>query len=250
MIIEFYKKNNLIINLIVISLLILFFPYFLLDGIPFWLFKSDLDYYEKFAPFLSIPLNMVTVVLVYKAYVSQKKELEDTSKALSIQSSVSVQQQFDSVFFKLIELRNQYELKISYRDINGILRNGTDAFSHASIDLNRQFTLKQKSHNKENLKHIIEEYILKKNSSIRSYIRIIENNIEIIRDTFIGDNTKQEQYISILFSTLRYDEITFLYYYYFCNDQLMLQLIRFNEYIKKEAMINNCYWFYEPDPNN
>jgi hypothetical protein len=58
-----------------------------------------LNDYADLAVFLSFPIGLLALILIYLTFYSQKKELSETTKTMK-------QQRFETTFFNLIELKN------------------------------------------------------------------------------------------------------------------------------------------------
>ncbi len=100
-------SNKQKIILVLFAILALLFPYDFLESLPFSM-HIKLDRYAGFGDFVGGVIGTlvagVACWLVYKTYMSQKEELDETKKILSIQTNIMEKQRFDSVFFHLLSI--------------------------------------------------------------------------------------------------------------------------------------------------
>jgi hypothetical protein len=133
--IENMTSKRVLILIIIMCLILLILPYDLLNRIKFGCFSIDISYYKDWATFISgitSPiLSLFTIILVFKTFLTQKKDLEDSKELLSIQNeiinsqtkiaekqnSIIQKQQFDDIFFRILGLYqkniNKYKIQIN-----------------------------------------------------------------------------------------------------------------------------------------
>lgn len=95
------------------------FKYFF-DPDNYILYTDKLGHFGDFiGGFLGTILTGFATYFVYKTYISQKEELADQKKELSLHRQLIVQQQFESTFFNMLtvhrELKKEFEININTR---------------------------------------------------------------------------------------------------------------------------------------
>lgn len=123
------KKDKgliLAVALLVIAILMLFFPYFKLDNIRLGGFHLTIPDYDKLGAFISgvtAPfLSLAAFVLLYLTYKSQKEELADSKNILKEQNLTQQTQRFETTFFNLLNLHhsivNSIDLEIKEKQVD------------------------------------------------------------------------------------------------------------------------------------
>ncbi len=87
--IEFVKKHWGIVTFVIIILL---FPYDVIDGREVWIFRIDLAKYNDFGGFIGGVLSIVAVILIYQTYQTQKEELRETKEQIE-KSAIAAEKQ-------------------------------------------------------------------------------------------------------------------------------------------------------------
>jgi hypothetical protein len=98
-------------SLLVVGLLFLFVPYKQLDGsirvLGYYITISDYGELGSFIGGVTTPfLSIAAFILLYRTYKSQKEELDNTRKVMQAQNETIEKQQFESTFFKMLDLYN------------------------------------------------------------------------------------------------------------------------------------------------
>lgn len=215
------------------------------------------NYGDFIGGFLGTFLTIIATVLIYKTYHSQKKELKSQKKELQLQRQLIAQQQFESIFFNMLnvhrELKNGLKFKNVLIIINGI-ENADFYEGLATINfINKSFRVKYenlKNNNQnpvgtiqdlelEQLKLDLSKYndinelnILKvvfnklyktHQNQISHYCRNIYHILKFIREneknkTLGYDFNKYKSYANIFQSQLNVDEQFLLFYNFIIFD--------------------------------
>jgi hypothetical protein len=93
-----------------LCIVIIFFPYNILDGLSLWNFTISIPSYHELGDFvggISTPvLSSLALFLLFLTYKSQKTELRETRSILRIQTSTLRKQQFETTFFNMLSMHN------------------------------------------------------------------------------------------------------------------------------------------------
>lgn len=79
-----FNKFGVVVLCILATLIFIFFPYEIFEGI-YGNYEIRLNRYESLATFLTYPLSLISVVLIYLTYQSQKRETKDAGNTLKQQ---------------------------------------------------------------------------------------------------------------------------------------------------------------------
>jgi hypothetical protein len=221
---------RLAIVLLSIALLMLFFPYFMLDGIKFWKFKLTIPDYDTLGPFIegiTAPfLSIAAFILLYLTYKSQKQELTDSKEILRQQNATQQKQQFETTFFNLLNLHhtivNSIDLKISTKHTNQWegkhwyeteIKHGRDCF----LTFYEGFETAYKRQKREDLsdkeltivKKAYYNFFGKHQYDLGHYFRNLYHIIKFIKKS---DIQEKQMYVSLVRAQLSSHELLLLFY--------------------------------------
>lgn len=265
-----FKNVRVVIFYILAALFFILFPYEIFEG-KYGIFEIKLDRYEKLASFLSFPLSLISVILIYITYQSQKAETKDAS-------SITKQQQFETTLFNLIQLKSDKltELKVDRYS-------GTEALNYLLSGFFEEFKIKRAQTDlSDNVETgtgmgsyaIVEKFRLKElNFTKNIFLEYLEIHINIITPLIFIFNiinehiqkssafSKNDIYLSLINSQLSKPEQLFILYYYIalCEnledfDEVKNQII--NRYklnitiLPKECAIEKHYHYFVCDINS
>jgi hypothetical protein len=235
------KKNWLAILCICASAIFIFFPYEIFEGV-YGKYEIKLNRYESLANFLTYPLSLISVVLIYVTYQSQRKETKNAEITLK-------QQQFETTLFNLLQLKSNKLNELTIGNATGVsalnilLTNFYEEFKleHKKTSLSQKAefgtgiaynAIDEKSRKEEfefttnMFKKFLEDYI----NNITPLIFIFNLLKEHIRtSSFFSEN---DFYLSLVNSQLTKPEQLFILYNYMsiCNnledyDEIKKQII-------------------------
>lgn len=240
MIDKFKKDKGLIIavTLLVIAILMLFFPYFKLNNIQVGNFKIVIPEYDKFGTFISgvtAPfLSLAAFVLLYLTYKSQKEELADSKKILKEQNTTQQTQRFETTFFNLLNLHhsivNNIDLEIKEKHTDQWkethwyeteIKKGRDCFLTFYAGFKTAYK-KQKSNNSRSeetlliedteiitVKKAYHEFFVKHHYDLGHYFRNLYHLIKFIDKSEMPD---KQMYVSLVRAQLSSHELLLIFY--------------------------------------
>lgn len=174
---------------------LVFFPFFILDGLCIGHFQIKIGNYHELGAFITgvtAPfLSGAAFILLYKTYSSQKSELKKQREYID-------RQEFESIFFKMINLHHQSGEDTSMEYQGSILK-GKFCFVHFNT------VEKQKGYN-----------IFKVNFSdpFCSYISLFFHILRFIDKTVLIPKESCSFYIEMFLASLTKDEKILLLEYY------------------------------------
>ena len=110
------RNGRLAIIILVFVIVLIFFPYNILNGKGLLGFFLNTNEYDKLGQFISGITSPITIILVYLTYRSQKEELQASKTILEKQSLTLEKQQFESKLFSLLNIYNEIMKSFSKED--------------------------------------------------------------------------------------------------------------------------------------
>lgn len=169
-----------------------------------------LSKYANLAEFLSFPIGILSLILIYLTFQSQKEELSQTTKTMK-------QQQFETTFFNLINLKNTSLHLISERNTQTNQLLNSDVAIHYYLQKFEKFYREQKSNYLESsliytLSNVYNVY--EKSNGIPPKLMQHFKLIDSIYITFENNGMKSmSHYNNIINSNLmKYESIFYFYY--------------------------------------
>lgn len=117
-------ESKLVGILIAGFILIVFGPWLLTLQSPLPSFGSDGEVGDTFGGITAPIIGLITILLIFLTYHSQKNELKETRDTAEKQAEIMAQQQFESTFFEMLKVHRDNVAQIAYNSQN----KGRDAF--------------------------------------------------------------------------------------------------------------------------
>lgn len=232
------KGLAIAIILLVIAILMLFFPYFKLNNIRVGQFKLIIPDYDKLGTFISgvtAPfLSLAAFVLLYLTYKSQKEELADSKKILKEQNTTQQTQRFETTFFNLLNLHHSIvtnidlEIKEKHTDqwkgthwYETEIKKGRDCFltfysgfktaykRNKSNNSKREGTLLVEDTEITTVKKAYFEFFEKHHYDLGHYFRNLYHLIKFIDKSDMPD---KQMYVSLVRAQLSSHELLLIFY--------------------------------------
>lgn len=214
-----------------VGLILLFFPFYILDGVSIGNWEIQTKRYGELGGFISgvsAPfLSISAFILLYLTYKSQKQELSESRKILKQQNETIDKQQFETTFFNLLNLHytsiNSINVTITNKkSSNGvnsetaITKTGKDSFITFYTVFKIFFdeeTQKNKYTQIPELLLIIQSYNIFHHEFKQNTEHYFKNLLHIIYFIKLARIKNKEQYISIIIAQLSHYELMLLFYY-------------------------------------
>ena len=152
-------------------------------------------------------IGIVSILLIYLTYNSQKEELHETKEELKMTRQTAERQQFDSTFFNSLRLYNQVVENISYGPEEAtLIKSGRHAFDTIKTDLKDNT---DKSSKKNFLESLSDYYENNKYDigpfwkTFKFILNLIDSNKGIV---------EASKYIELFKSQVQYSEFITLYF--------------------------------------
>lgn len=227
-----------VISFITAMLLLLFFPYFILNNIQLGQFKIVIPEYDRLGTFISgvtAPfLSLAAFVLLYLTYKSQKEELSDSKKILNEQSETQQTQRFETTFFNLLNLHhsivNSIDLKISVKHTNewkgehwfeNEEKKGRDCFREFYSAFTKAYNQQKRYSTKwDGTKHILESELVVVKESYNTFFaqhqhdlgHYFRNLYHLVKFIDNSEMKNKQMYVSLVRAQLSSHELLLIFY--------------------------------------
>jgi len=238
--------------LLAVSFIMLFFPYYILNGIGSRRYHVVIPEYNKLATFISgvtAPfLSLAAFILLYRTYKAQRLELADSKLMLKDQLSTMQKQRFETTFFSLLTLHNSIvnSIDLTVKPIQYVLgdrsstpnekKYGRDCFVTFYQGLKIAYHGEKKSHNEnedelEIVKNAYFHFFSKHEYDLAHYFRTLYHLIKFIDQSEIQD---KQRYVSLVRAQLSSHELLLLFY-----NCLSVVGTKFKPYMAKYHFLKN-----------
>lgn len=210
-----YYETIILVSVVIIAILFIALPHNVIEG-DYGNYYIQLDKYEGFATFLGLPIGLISLLLIFFTYRSQKIELRETSDTLKSQNETSNIQKFENSFYKLIDLKNYSLNQIIFNKYTGqyaIHEFMVVYYSHVAHN-KRRVDLKL-SHDKI-LKQCYDHFLREQEKHYFQLLNSILTTIDYIEGAGLTNEAKQ-MYYSIYSSQFTKAELKLLIYYKICT---------------------------------
>ena len=226
------NENGVILafSLLILGILLIFFPYDILHGLKIGKFVVKIEDYDKLGDFINgvtTPLLSISAfILLYMTYRSQSEELEQTREVMKNQSLILDKQQFETTFFNLLNLHHQIVNNIDLRShnyfssltkvvrsSNETTKSGRDCFVSFYWGFKNMYNAVRKKHtDMDELNLIISaysQYYKRHQSDLGHYFRNLYHIVKFVDQSSIKNKS---DYTSLIRAQLSSHELLMLFY--------------------------------------
>lgn len=212
-------KNHLVkaaILVTVIGLLLVLFPWKILDGLSIGRFYLDITEYDSLATFFSgitVPfLSLSTILLLIRTYQLQNQQLQEQKKQAKKQEDSLAKQQFEQRFFQMLNMHNQIVDAMDLRKTD----QPEIIISVKKDCIKRMYqTLKERCTKDNSIKKAIEEYNLVQNhykADLHHYYTFAYRILKYINESRLIDEDEKYEYTSLFRAQFSPYELAMFFY--------------------------------------